>query len=171
MMAAYQSKLVRTDDVLEGLEEELVKNHGDMTSACAEVGVNVAAVYFWMEDDSVAASRIRLAQQIGWSTLENAAYERAVKGVEEAVYYQGAVCGYKTVYSDGLLSQMLKARNGAYRQEESTGPKVVVNLMPRAETYEEWVGMRSQALRQIAAPTPEYASFEPVTESALRDVL
>ena len=169
----YMSRLVRTEDSLEKLEELLVQECGDMSAAAREIGVSVASVHFWMQDDPEAEKRLKQAQLIGWSRLESAAYERGVKGVEEAVYYQGAVCGYKTVYSDGLLLAMMKARNPAYRQEQETGPKVVVNLMPRAETYEEWTRMRQETLKQLAPPVEkvEYTEYEPVTESVLRDVL
>lgn len=167
----YCSRLVRTDDSLEALEESLVKNYGDMTSACRELGVSVASVHFWMEDDPNAASRLRLAQQIGWTTIEGAAHQRAIVGVEEDVYYQGEVVGQKRVYSDGLLAQMLKARVKAYSAEESQGPKVMVNIMPRADSYEEWVALRQTSLKQLAPPVVQEAEWEPVTESALRDVL
>ena len=168
----YSSRLVRTEDSLEQLEELLVEECGDMSAAAQRIGASVASVYFWMEDCPDAASRLKQAQLIGWSRLESAAYTRGVKGVEEAVYFKGEVVGYKTVYSDGLLLAMLKARNPAYRQEQETGPRVVVNLMPRAETYEEWTQMRQETLRQLAAPVErEYTDYEPVTESALRDVL
>jgi len=169
----YNTKLVRTEDSLEMLEEKLVHWHGDMSRAAGELGVSVASIHFWMEEDERSAARIRLAQSIGWSRLENAAYERAVVGVEEDVWFQGQVVGQKRVYSDSLLSQMLKARNHAYRAEESTGPKVMVNIMPRANSYEEWVQLRTETLKQIAAPVAqvEYTDYTPVTESALRDVL
>ena len=170
---AFRSKIVRTDEVLEILEEELVKCHGDMSSAASAAGVSVASVHFWMEEDEKAAGRLKLAQMIGWSRLESAAYERAVKGVEEDVWYQGQVVGSKRVYSDGLLSQMLKARDKAYAGEQQLGAKVMVNIMPRAESYEEWVQLREVTLKRLEAPLREVieGEYEPVTNSALRDVL
>lgn len=166
--------LLRSEENLAALEEALVDNCGDMSASAQTVDASPAAIHFWMEDDPAAAQRLRLAQQIGWSRLESAAYQRAVVGVQEDVYFKGEVVGQKTVYSDGLLSQMLKARNTAYAaQPESQGPRMVVNIMPRAESYEEWVGMRVQALKQLAAPVAqvEYTDYEPITSSALRDVL
>ena len=170
---AYKTKLIRTDDMLDMLEEELVKNHGDMSSAASAAGVSVASVHFWMEEDDKAAGRLKLAQMIGWSRLESAAYERAVKGIEEDVWYQGQVVGSKRVYSDGLLSQMLKARDKAYAGEQQLGARVMVNIMPRAESYEEWVQLREVTLKRLEAPLRQIvdAEYEPVTNSALRDVL
>lgn len=43
--------------------------------------------------------------------LEDAAHERAVDGVEEPVFHQGAIVGHKLKYSDGLLTTLLKANN------------------------------------------------------------
>jgi hypothetical protein len=113
-----------------------------------------------MQSDPEVYARLRAAQLIGYASLESAAYERAVLGVQEDVYYQGDVVGQKTVYSDGLLSQMLKARVPGYSQDEATshrGLTVNVAIMPRASTYEEWVEQREQAL----APTTPAIEHNP----------
>lgn len=45
--------------------------------------------------------------------LEQEAHRRAVEGVDEPVYHQGAIVGYVTKYSDTLLSKLLTGRRPA----------------------------------------------------------
>jgi len=53
--------------------------------------------------------------------LEEEAKRRAVDGVDEAVYYQGEVCGYQKKYSDSLLSKLLEANVGKYQKKSAGG--------------------------------------------------
>lgn len=50
------------------------------------------------------------AVELGNEFLEDTAVQRAAHGVVRDVYYQGEVVGEESVYSDGLLMFMLKAR-------------------------------------------------------------
>ena len=43
--------------------------------------------------------------------LEDEAIRRAVDGVEKPITYRGEITGYEKVYSDGLLTTLLKANN------------------------------------------------------------
>lgn len=141
--------LPRTPMALNMLERSLVENHGDLLAACQALGVSYREACLWRQADPDAAEAIHHAQLIGWASLENAAYQRAVKGVEKGVYYKGELCGSETVYSDGLLSQMLKARVPGYKEDDGPGRggmTVNVAIMPRAETYEDWVKQREQML-------------------------
>lgn len=53
--------------------------------------------------------------------LEEAAFTRAIEGVERAVYYQGIECGREVHYSDSLLSMLLQGRRPeVYKQRTST---------------------------------------------------
>lgn len=149
------SGLVRTDETLEALERALIENHGHVGDACKACGLGglIGQVHLWAENDPEVKERIRLAQMIGWSTLEGEAIRRAVHGVEEDVYFKGEVVGTKTVYSDGLLAQMLKARVPGYKEDASVkGPTVQVNIVPRAESYEEWIAMRERTLKITHSP-------------------
>lgn len=140
----------RTPEVLEALEEALVKAHGDLPTACRRIRVPIRQVHMWAAADPEAYNRIREAQMLGWQSLESVAYKRAVKGVTEDVYYQGLVVGQRKVYSDGLLSQLLKARVPGYQSPDAAPAQsrlqVNVNVMPRATTYEEWVAQRQHTL-------------------------
>lgn len=166
----YRNALVRTPETLDALEEALVLNKGDMLSACQSLGFKcpVSAVVIWMEDDPEVAGRLKKAQLIGWSTLESEAHRRAVQGVEEAVYYQGEVVGYKTVYSDGLLMQMLKARVPAYKPDgEGSRAMVQVNIVPRADSYEDWLRMKQVTL-QNKLPAPPVQGIQEVEYEVIK---
>jgi hypothetical protein len=144
----------RTPEVLEALEEALIACHGDLPSAARRIRVPLRQVHMWTAADPEAYNRVREAQIIGWQSLESVAYKRAVKGIKEDVYYQGLVVGQRKVYSDGLLSQLLKARVPAFNTDAATAQRspvsVNVNVMPRASSYEEWVAQRQHTLAQRA---------------------
>jgi hypothetical protein len=140
--------LPRTPDALEALEQAICECHGDLLAACRTLGANFREACLWREADPEVAQRIHAAQLIGWATLENAAYQRAVHGTDRNVYYQGEVVGTEKVFSDSLLTQMLKARVPAYGEEAAAKSPVTVNVavMPRAASYEDWVVQRQRML-------------------------
>lgn len=53
---------------------------------------------------------VEAARDLGMENLEDEAYRRAVQGVNKGVWHQGERVGDELVYSDGLLSLLLKAR-------------------------------------------------------------
>lgn len=171
----------RIPAMLEALEEALCKSHGDMTSACRMLNTSPRNVAQWRQADPEVDARLREAQMIGWASLENAAYERAVVGVDVPIYQKGELVGYRKEYSDGLLAQMLKARVPGYGGEEAAARALTVNvnLMPRASSYEEWVGHREHVLNSEKAKIDEKlpetvieASFEEIGQpTSLPDVL
>jgi hypothetical protein len=167
--------LTRTPEVLEQIELAIADNHGSIARAARQLATSPTYIRQWMQTDPEVASRLRTAQMIGHASLEDVAIERAVHGVEEDIFYQGEVVGQKTNYSDGLLQTLLKARITEYQADASTtAVQVNVNLMPRAESYEEWLVQREQALQ---LPAPQEAQFEELpneredTPVRLRDVL
>jgi hypothetical protein len=138
--------------MLAHLVKAVCENHGDLLSACADLQVSYRHVCLWLQADPEAAGEVKNAQMMGWASLENAAYRRGVHGVEKGVYFKGEKVDSETQYSDTLLSQMLKARVPGYGDTPATtGMTVNVAIMPRAETYEEWVQQREIALSSSAA--------------------
>lgn len=141
--------------MLEALEEALIASHGDLPTAARRIRVPLRQVHMWTAADPEVYNRVREAQIIGWQALESVAYKRAVKGIKEDVYYQGLVVGQRKVYSDGLLSQLLKARVPAFNTDAAAAQRnpvsVNVNVMPRASSYEEWVAQRQHTLAQSAS--------------------
>lgn len=69
------------------------------------------------EDDADFVSAVTSARSAGIEALEDVAIQRAVLGVDEPIYWQGTVVGFKTVYSDRLLTFLLQGNVEKYRGE------------------------------------------------------
>jgi hypothetical protein len=99
----------------------------------------------WMGDDPLVAERLTSAKEAGALQIEHAAITRAVHGVKKDVWFKGEVVGEETQYSDSLLQTLLKKRLPHTYGEDAGGNTLVnygqINVMPRAENYEEWLGM------------------------------
>jgi hypothetical protein len=164
--------LPRTPEALDALEEAICKNNGDLNSAARSLAVDPRHVHMWSQADPEVATRIRQAQMIGWAGLESAAYQRAVVGVEVPVYQKGEIVGYKTEYSDGLLSQMLKARVPGYSEATTHTHQhmVNVNLMPRASSYEEWQAQRESALAPAIEHQPPLKQVGPRPSASIETI-
>lgn len=147
---------MRTDANLKAITDALTVNCGDLHAACRTAGLSPAFVHLWMRDDKVAREQIEEAQRIGWGALESAAIKRAVLGVVKGVYYQGVRVDEEVQYSDTLLVKLMEARIPQYSKKESANTvfnaPVQVNIMPRANTYEEWVKMRDAELARSSGP-------------------
>jgi hypothetical protein len=158
---------MRTQATLEALVQALQVNCGDLFDACRRVQVSMIFVRQWMKDDKDVADQITEAERVGAMSLQSAAIQRAVHGVTKGVYFKGERVDEEVQYSDGLLTTLLKARLpetfGGEEQRGNTfnGP-TQINIMPRANTYEEWLAMKDKTLErrdaldaQAALPAPE----------------
>lgn len=152
---------MRTDAKLDELCDALTLHHGDMVEAARYSGVSTMFITRWMKDDAEAAERLKEAQQVGYLGLENEARRRAVDGVEEDVFYKGEVVGKKVNYSDSLLSKLLEANVQKFSKKADQGGNnflgpTQINIMPRADSYEAWLGMKKATLEvQEEAPALE----------------
>lgn len=149
---------MRNETTLASLESELQRNCGDILAAAKACGVSLIFVNQWRKDDKTADARLLEAERVGTQGLVSAAIQRGVHGVQEDVWYKGEIVGQKTNYSDSLLTTLLKAKVDEFKKEnEGGGVNVqvnVANLMPRANTYEEWLAMKDQTLNKaLPAPT------------------
>jgi hypothetical protein len=162
---------MRNQLTLDALTRELQMNCGDILAACKAVGVSLIFVNQWRKDDKEVHETLIEAERVGTQGLVSAAIQRAVRGVEEDVYFKGAVVGQKTVYSDGLLQTLLKAKVPEFSKDNEGGGGVqvnvnVANLMPRAATYDEWLQMKNataahlEAQKSLPAPTDEVIEVE-----------
>lgn len=150
---------MRNEATLNAIASELQRNCGDILAACKAVGVSLLFVNQWRKDDKIANEKFTEAERVGTQGLVSAAIQRAVHGVEEDVYYKGAVVGHKTSYSDGLLTTLLKAKVPEFAKEAEGGSVNVqvnvANLMPRATSYEQWLQMKSSTLNKALPPPDE----------------
>lgn len=157
---------MRTQQTLEALKTELQRNCGDRLAACQTVGVSLIFVNQWCKDDTKVAEELLEAERVGTQGLVSAAIQRAVRGVDEDVYYQGEVVGTKTNYSDSLLTTLLKAKVPEFAKDADGAARGVTvniaNIMPRADNYEQWLAMKQATLAPPPEQLPAPDSSEPV---------
>ena len=89
--------------------------------AAARAGVERSITYEWQNNEPEFAKRYELAEKMGCDAIRAEIQRRAIAGVEEPVFYKGAVCGHITRYSDRLLERLAQARMpeeyGTHRHE------------------------------------------------------
>jgi hypothetical protein len=90
---------------------------GTVTAACLASRVGRRTVYDWIAHDERFARDFDAARQAAADLLEAECRRRGQDGVDEPVYYRGAVVGYHRRYSDACLLELLKA----YRPDRFTG--------------------------------------------------
>jgi hypothetical protein len=144
---------MRTQATLETLVRELQTNCGDMYGACRAANVSLIFVNAWMKDDKDVAAALAEAERVGGMQLESEAIRRAVHGVEKGVYFKGLRTDTETVYSDGLLQTLLKGKMRDRYANDGEGGGITVhgqaqiNIMPRANNYEEWLRMKESTMQ------------------------
>lgn len=81
-----------------------------LRNKAAEIsGVTRQAHYLWLKTDGEYAMQYEKVRTMLTDNLEDAAYERAVNGIERKIYFKGEEIGTQTEYSDTLLALLLKA--------------------------------------------------------------
>lgn len=152
---------MRNEATLTTLVRELERNCGDELAAARACGVSLTFVNQWRKDDKEVDERLAEAARVGTQGLVSAAIQRAVHGVEKGVYFKGVRVDTETVYSDGLLQTLLKAKVPEFQKESEGGPVNVqvnvANVMPRASSYDEWLAMKTATLEKPkdALPAPD----------------
>lgn len=157
---------MRTEAILREICDQLRQSYGDLHASARRAGVSVDFVANWIKDDADAASMIEEAQRVGYMGLESAAIQRGVHGVEEGVYYKGEKVDTQRKYSDTLLVKLLEARVPAYNKKEGAqnqfnGP-TQINIMPRADNYDQWLAMKKTTLANRAADKAAAALPAPI---------
>lgn len=143
---------MRTQTKLDELVHALQSNCGDRFDACRQCAVSPVFVSTWMKDDKDVHAAIVEAERVGALALQSEAIRRAVHGVDKGVYFKGERVDTETVYSDGLLQTLLKGRLPETYGKDAEGlggvtaNNVQINIMPRANSYEEWLSMRDKTL-------------------------
>lgn len=128
---------------------------GNVTFAATQVGIARNTHYHcWMKDEKYAEA-FASAREEAVDLLELEARRRAIAGVEEPVFYKGAVVGQIRKYSDVLLIFLLKGnRPEKYRDRtEITDPEGRNPLTGALEDLWGKIG-RAAAAKQIPAVLP-----------------
>lgn len=96
---------------------------GILTDAAEMAGVDRVTVWRRRQTDPEFATAVDEAIDMASDKLEREARRRAIDGVEEPIYQGGQLVGTRLVFSDSLLSLLLKGRRKRVFAErvETTG--------------------------------------------------
>ena len=87
-----------------------LRGHGLINTAAATAGVTKRTIDRLRESDAEFDYAVESALEAAADELEIEARRRAVDGTEKGIYYQGDRVGEEVVYSDQLLTTLLKAK-------------------------------------------------------------
>lgn len=144
-------------DEREATQEKFLKAlsmTANIRAACMAAGIDRSLVYYWQEHDDSFSMRFNIANQEANDLLFAAAWERSVKGVEKPVVSMGKqvfVDGkplMERVYSDALLSLLLKARLPEFRDRQQVD--VNANLTGSVQTSDLSSDLRLLTNEQLA---------------------
>jgi len=130
---------------------------GTVKQACEKVGIGRRTAYDERQRNEDFALAWHEVEEHTTEAMEREAIRRGLEGVEEPVFYKGAICGAIQKYSDTLLIFMLKSRKpDVYREVHHIQHSGGVNhqhttrIVLDAELAEEARGL----LRRSASPSP-----------------
>lgn len=86
----------------------VVANCGNITAASEVAEISRMWVYLEERRNEEFAQKFREAQQMGLDALEDEARRRAAQGVERGIYHKGELVDTERVYSDTLMTLLLK---------------------------------------------------------------
>lgn len=116
-----------TKDEREAAQDKFIKAlsmTANIRAACMAAGIDRSLVYYWQEHSEEFSMRFNIANQEANDLLFAAAWERGVKGYDKPVVSMGKqvfVDGkplMERVYSDSLLSLLMKARMPEFRDKQ-----------------------------------------------------
>lgn len=124
---------------------EHLANTNRWYDSAAAAGVSYQCVKDTMKADEHFSSQCEIAQGLYRNRLYAEAERRAVEGVDEPVFYEGAEVGSKRRYSDQLLTLLLKRNDPSFRDNltVSGGIDIQVGVLAvtagsAAKSEEEW---------------------------------
>lgn len=89
-----------------------------MVEACETAGISARAIYIHMKQEPAFRAEVEQANEIGVEThLVPIAKQRATKGWQEEVFYEGKQCGTRTMIDNNLLWKLIQAKNATYRPQ------------------------------------------------------
>lgn len=104
----FPAHSVRTPEVAQKFLETLGYS-GNVSLACQAAGVSRNSMYLWKHDDENFSAKWDALVVAAGELLEEEAVRRAVDGIEEPKFYEGAVCGQVRKYDNRLLTFLLTA--------------------------------------------------------------
>lgn len=130
------------DDTVKSTFLESVRRTGLVAKSARAAGTNSRRIKSECEVDKEFAADMQESLLIYAESIQEELHRRAVEGVEEDVYFQGAVCGTKINYSDSLLTTLVKAKSPEFREKLSVDTTIhggVLLTLPPAPSQEAWL--------------------------------
>lgn len=101
---------------------------GNKTLAAARTGVSISTITRSAKKNKKFGEWLAIAQAKALDELVSVAKDRAVRGVEEPVFYRDEQIGTKTVYDNNLLKFLIESNErGSYNKKEGGNTSVTVN--------------------------------------------
>lgn len=112
---------------------------GTISKAAKKAGITRQAHYKWLKEDKNGYYRkaFEMADKMAADLLEEEAFRRAVEGDLQVVYYKGEEVGRRRVYSDQLLTLLLKGKKPQYRENTEVNTTVNVDVSDAIGTMRE----------------------------------
>lgn len=139
---------------------------GLLYSSAAAAGTTVRRVRALRETCVEFDEAVTLAEERSHDMLEREARRRAVDGVTKGVYYQGEKVDEEVVYSDGLLTTLLKAKrpDEFAERKQLSGPggaplTVLVRTFGTSEPASRSVDAIDVPFTQLPAPDAQLADI------------
>ncbi len=102
---------------------------GSVSMAARQAGVTINKVATRRERYPTFAEHVLQALDFfNSAVLERAAVIRAVDGVDEPVFHDGVIVGYKRKYSDTLMVKLLEGNLHKYRQRSETKTENTIKI-------------------------------------------
>lgn len=111
-----------------------LKESGNLSLAAAKTGISYSTVLRQRKRNKKFDEMINIARSEALGELVSVAKDRAIKGVEEPVFYKDQQIGTRTVYDNNLLWKLIESNErGSYNKKEATGnTSVTVNTQINA---------------------------------------
>jgi len=106
---------------------------GSVREACTRHSLARATVYKRRADDETFAAAWEAARDLAVEALEDEAHRRAMIGIKKNVYHKGEVVGTERIYSDYLLTLLLRANKEKYRDKRDINVSGSLALAERLE--------------------------------------
>ncbi|MBQ2137206.1 MAG: hypothetical protein II430_04595 [Selenomonas sp.] len=112
---------------------------GTISKAAKKTGITRQTHYDWLKNDKNGRYRaaFEMADKMAADLLEEEAHRRAVEGDLQVVYYKGQEVGRRRVYSDQLLTLLLKGKKPQYRENVEINNNVNVDMAAAVDTMRE----------------------------------
>ncbi len=153
---AQQKRRRKSTENLKAEFLEALSHTAIVTVSCEVTGLSRRSIYNWRAADANFAAAWEESLEQATERLEEEVRRRAVDGVDEPVFHQGEICGYRRKFSDLLLMFLLKKRKPEYRDNAPPPPPQRVTFIMQVGSEERHLGSFEPPLIEgDAEPEPD----------------